>query len=73
MKPGRVLNRPEYVETCLKQPGIPSCAIKVPLTDVYNFYEPFALVLSTYMIDSMSSGLRGKPSLWAATPPCATL
>merc|ERR1711964_269358 len=26
---GRVLNRPEYVETCLEQPGISSCSIKV--------------------------------------------
>lgn len=69
VKPGRVLNGPEDVETCLKQPGIPSCPIKVPDATFSNQN----VVLSTYMMDSMSSGLRGKPSLCAATPPCATL
>ena len=34
VRPGRVLNRPEYVETCLEQPGISSCSIKVPSTIV---------------------------------------
>ena len=36
VKPGGVLDGTEDVEACLKQPGIPSCAVKVPASDKYK-------------------------------------